>query len=72
MSDEGLLRAVPSERTDAELDDGELFGGVFGLEVANVEAVALQGLSPRGAGDAGHLEVDRHEVRVSDEASEVG
>lgn len=63
VSDEGELGRVPAKRTDAELNDGELLGGVLNLEVADVGAIELEGLAPGGAGDAAHLQVDGDEVR---------
>lgn len=63
MSYEGVGGRIPAEGADAELQDGELLGGVLDLEVAHVGAVELQGLAPGRAGDAAHLQVDGHEVR---------
>lgn len=63
MSDEGVGGRVPAEGADAELQDGKFLGGVLDLEVAHVGAVELQGLAPRRAGNAAHLQVDGHEVR---------
>lgn len=63
VRDEGVLKWVPSEGTDAELDDGEFLGGVFNFEIPDIEAVKLEGLPPGRAGYARHLQVDCHEVR---------
>lgn len=62
---------VPAEGTNAELKNGEFVGGVFDFEVANIEAVEVEGFSPGGAGDAGHLKVNRHEIGVTDVVSEL-
>lgn len=71
VSDEGVVRGIPAEGTDAELDDGKPASGVPDLEVPDIGAVELEGLAPGGAGDAGHLEVDGHEVRRTDMAPEL-
>lgn len=63
MSNKGVGGRVPAEGADAELQDGELLGGVLDLQVAHVGAVELQGLAPGRAGHAAHLQVDGHEVR---------
>lgn len=72
MSYERILRRVPTEGTDAKLNNGELLRGVFNFEIPNVESVELERFSPRGAGDSGHLQINRHEVGVSDVAPELG
>lgn len=71
MSNEGLLRSVPTEGTDTKLNDSKFLSRVFDFEVTNVEAVELERLAPGGAGDARHFEVHGHEDSVSDDASEV-
>lgn len=63
---------IPAERTNAELNNGELLGRVFDFEITNVESVELERLSPRSAGDSGHLQVDGDEVGVSNVAPEIG
>lgn len=72
ISDEGLFGRVPSEGADAELNDGELLSRVLDLEVTHIRAVELERIAPRRAGHAGHLEVDGHEVRGSDMATQLG
>lgn len=62
MGDEGLLEWVPAKGGYTELNDGELLGGIFYLEVANIESIKLEGVAPRRAGDAGHFEVDGNEI----------
>lgn len=71
ISNERMLRGVPAEGTDTELDDGELINGIFDLEVANIGAVELEGLPPWSAGDSGHFEVNGDEVRGSDMVAEL-
>lgn len=56
---------VPEEGADAELEDGEVGGGVAELEEAHVGAVTLEGFAPRRAGDAAHLGVHGDELRVA-------
>lgn len=63
---------IPAERTDAELNDGELLGGIFGLEVPNIESVEFEGLAPWSAGDAGHLKIDGDEIGSADMAFQLG
>lgn len=65
MGNEGGLDGVPAEGADAELQHGEALGGVAELEVPDVGAVELEGVPPRGAGDAAHLQVDPHERGVA-------
>lgn len=62
---------IPTEGTNAELNDGELGGGVSDFEVAHVGAVELEGLAPRSARHASHLEVDGDEVRRPHEPTEL-
>lgn len=71
MSNEEVLDRVPSEGANAELNDGELLGGVLDFEVANVVAVKVEGLSPGGAGNSGHFQVDGNEVGGLDEAAQI-
>lgn len=66
-----MVGRIPAERADAELDDGELLGGVLDLEVVHIGAVELKGLAPRCAGNACHLQVDGHEVGGSHKASQL-
>ena len=66
-----MVGRFPSEGTDAELDDGELVRGVPDLQVPYIGPVELERLPPRGAGDAGHLEVDGHEVGGTDMVPEL-
>lgn len=70
MTDEGLLEWVPAKGADTELNDGELLGGIFDFEVANVESIKLEGVAPRRAGDAGHFEVDGNEIGGLDVVAE--
>lgn len=42
MSDEGLLVRIPPEGTNAELNDGELLGGVLNFQVANIIPVVIE------------------------------
>lgn len=72
MSNEGVLGRVPAKGTDTELNDGELLGGVFDLEVAHIGAVELEGIAPRRAGDACHFEVDGDEIGGSNMAAKLG
>lgn len=65
VGDEGGLGGVPAEGADAELQGGEALRGVAELEVADVGAVELEGVPPRRARDAAHLQVEPHEVRVA-------
>lgn len=71
MRNEGVVGGIPTEGANAELNDGELGGGVTDLQVPHVGAVERQGLAPRSARHAGHLEVDGHEVRRPDMAPEL-
>jgi hypothetical protein len=61
VGDECGLGGVPSEGADAELQGSESLHGVAELEVAHVGAAELEGVPPRRAGDAAHLQVDPHE-----------
>lgn len=71
MRNEGVVGGIPTEGANAELNDGELGGGVTDLQVPHVGAVERQGLAPRSARHAGHLEVDGHEVRTPDVVPEL-
>lgn len=71
MRNEGVVGGIPTEGANAELNDGELGGGVSDLQVPHVGAVELQQLAPRSARHAGHLEVDGHEVRTPDVVPEL-
>lgn len=71
ISNEQLLRGIPAEGADTELDDGELLCRILDLEVANIGAVKLEGLSPRGTGDSSHFKVNGDEVRGSDMVAEL-
>lgn len=71
MSNEELFDRVPPEGANAELNDGELLGGVLDFEVPNVVAVKLEGLSPGGAGNPGHFQVDGNEVGGPDEDAQI-
>lgn len=66
MSDEGLLEWVPMKGANTELNDGKLLSRIFDFEVPNIEAVKLEGITPRRAGDARHFEVDGYEIGSSD------
>ena len=72
MSNEGFSLRVPTEGGNAELNDGELFGGIFDLEVPNIGAVELEGFPPGGCGNAGHLQIDGYEIGGADVSSELG
>lgn len=71
MRNEGVVGGIPTEGANAELNDGELGGGVSDLQVPHVGAVELKQLAPRSARHAGHLEVDGHEVRTPDVVPEL-
>lgn len=62
MREEWVSERIPSEGTDAELNDCEFLGWVFHFEVSDVVAVELQRVSPRSTRHASHLEVYRHEI----------
>lgn len=71
MGDEGTLGPVPPKGADPELHHGELLRRILHLEVPDVGAVELKRVPPRGARDAGHLEIDGDKVRLSDPDPEV-
>ena len=71
MSQEGGDVRVPSERANAKLNNSELVSGVFEFEIANIEPVELESLSPGGAGDSGHFEINCHEIGGTDVLPEV-
>lgn len=72
MSNKRAHGCVPSEGADPNLDDGEFLGRVFHLKVPDIGPIELEGLPPRRRSEAGHLEVDRHEIAFLDSGSEVG
>lgn len=72
MGNKGVAMSVPSEGTDAELNDGKFLGGVFNLQILDVGSVKLEGLAPRRAGHPRHLQVDRHEIGFSHVAPQLG
>ena len=53
---------IIAEKTDAELNDGKLPGGIFGFEVPNIESVEFEGLAPWSSSDAIHLKIDGDEI----------
>ena len=72
MSNKRALGRIPSKRTDPNLNDGEFLGRIFHLQVPNIGPIKLERLPPRRARDAGHLEIDRHEIAFLDSGSEIG
>lgn len=65
MREKGFLVRVPTERTNAELNNGELLGGVLNFEVTNIISVEVEGISPRSAGYSGHFQIDGDEIGVA-------
>lgn len=72
MSNKRSLRRIPPEGANPNLNDGELFGRIFDLQVSDVSTVELERISPWRAGDSGHLEIDSNEVALPDSGSDIG
>lgn len=72
VSNEWELGRVPAKGTNAELNDGELLRWVFHLQVPDVGAIELEGLAPRRARNAAHLQVYGNEIRRRHVAAKLG